>query len=71
VPYHLGPHSWGDPTHVRAFTENSFRYFCQSQNGVPFAESFTDYGIECSFVLHKQEIKDGNQGLEVWMNKPE
>jgi len=40
VPYHTAPTAWGDPTHVRAFTEDTFRYF---EPG--FVERFSDYGI--------------------------
>lgn len=40
VPYHAAPTAWGDPTHVRAFTEDTFRYF---EPG--FVERFGDYGI--------------------------
>ena len=40
VPYHEAPGAWGDPTHVRAFTEQTFRYF---EPG--FVRAFSDYGI--------------------------
>jgi len=40
VPYHAAPTAWGDPTHVRAFTEDTFRYF---EPG--YVERFSDYGI--------------------------
>lgn len=71
VPFYLGPHSWSDPTHVRAFTENSFKYFCQREDGTPFVENFADYGIDCNFILVDQKIVGGNQGLEVTLRKPE
>jgi len=70
VPYYLGPHSWSDPQHVRAFTELSFRYFCVDASGKPFVENFADYGIECQFELVDQKIVGGNQGLEVTLRKP-
>jgi hypothetical protein len=28
VPYDLSLGAWQDPTHVRAFNENSWRYYC-------------------------------------------
>jgi hypothetical protein len=40
VPYHEAPGAWGDPTHVRAFSEQTFRYF---EPG--FVRAFSDYGI--------------------------
>jgi SAM-dependent methyltransferase len=70
VPYYTGPHSWGDPQHVRAFTDTSFRYYCMRPDGTPFVENFADYGIECAFELVDQEVIGGNQGLEVTMKKP-
>lgn len=70
VPYYAGPHSWGDPQHVRAFTETSFRYYCVRPDGTPFVENFSDYGIQCAFELVGQEVKGGNQGLEVTLRKP-
>lgn len=71
VPYYLGPHAWGDPTHVRAFSQESFKYYCVRPDGTPFVENFSDYGIECAFELTDYEIKGGNQGIEVWMKKPD
>ena len=62
VPYFLSPHSVGDPTHVRQFSEESFKYYC---NG--FADSFSDYGITARFK--KYMLKKEGHGLYVEFEK--
>jgi len=69
VPYYLGPHAWGDPTHVRAYSETSFQYYCRRENGAQFTEQFSDYGITAMFVQESLE-KQGNAGLSVILRKP-
>jgi len=69
VPYYLGPDSCGDPTHVRQFSENSFRYYCRREDGTQFANRFSDYGITALFVLEKNE--HNNAGMSVVLRKPE
>ncbi len=69
VPHYLGPHSWGDPTHVRAFTETSFDYFSVDSQGRPFVESFSDYGIKCAFVCEDRVVRRGLD-ITVRLRKP-
>ena len=68
VPYYLGPDAWSDPTHVRAFSENSFRYFCRREDGAQFAEQFSDYGITAMFDLETNHHT--NVGMSVVLRKP-
>ncbi len=42
VPYYTSSAAWTDPTHVRAFTEGTFRYFCHDPG-------CSDYGIDYRF----------------------
>lgn len=56
VPHFLSPHAWGDPTHVRAFSEESFKYFCKGDDGKPFSIAFSDYGIIANFTLVYQVV---------------
>ncbi len=53
VPHWMSEYACGDPTHVRSFSSVSFQYFCVDEKGKPFVESFSDYGIECRFILEK------------------
>ena len=69
VPHHSSPYAWGDPTHVRAFSEVSFQYFCQREDGTPFVEKFSDYGIVCNFILKEQVVITGSE-VRVVMHKP-
>ena len=69
VPYYLGPDAWSDPTHVRAFSENSFRYYCRRGDGRQFVQQFSDYGITAMFDLEKNE--HSNVGMSVVLRKPE
>ncbi|MCJ7527451.1 MAG: class I SAM-dependent methyltransferase [Methyloceanibacter sp.] len=47
VPYYQGPAADGDPTHVRRFSETSFRYYEPD-----FVEAFSDYGLApCYFHI--------------------
>jgi SAM-dependent methyltransferase len=57
VPHWLSESAWGDPTHVRAFTKTSFQYFCLDDHGKPFVDAFSDYGIECKFILEKNDVR--------------
>lgn len=55
---------WADPTHVRAFSKLSFRYFC--------GYSLSDiYGITCKFKLVSQNFIDNEDGgvLEIILEK--
>lgn len=69
VPHWQSVHAWGDPTHRRVFTEVSFQYFCQREDGAPFVQRFSDYGIECNFILTNQEIKPRVE-IQAWFQKP-
>ena len=56
VPQGIG--TWADPTHVRAFSEISFRYYC----GYAFDES---YGINCKFKEITKYIVPNQDGGEL------
>lgn len=49
VPYYAAPTAWGDPTHVRAFTEQTFRYF---EPG--FIRPWGDYGVKTYWHIVEQ-----------------
>lgn len=52
VPHYLSPDADGDPTHLSAYSQNSFRYFClDPETGRPFVEAFSNYGIEYAFKM--------------------
>jgi SAM-dependent methyltransferase len=68
VPHFQSVHAWGDPTHIRAFTPVSFKYYCR-EDGMPFAERFSDYGIKADFVLDKIEVRE-KLDIQVWLKKP-
>lgn len=71
VPHWQSVYAWGDPTHVRAFTEASFQYFCiEHKTKRPFVESFSDYGIECGFILEKHNVRR-RVDITVVLRKPE
>lgn len=56
VPYYKSPAAFQDPTHVRFFTEMTFRYW---EPGM--VEDFSDYGIKGYFGLGAQRWReDGN-----------
>jgi len=56
VPYGVGRPAIQDPTHVRFFTETTFRYW---EPG--FVEDFGDYGINGHFAICGQSwLDDGN-----------
>lgn len=69
VPHYSGIHAWGDPTHVRAFSPTSFRYYCVGEEGGRFSEEFSSYDIECGFILDKIEVRP-DLDIQVWMSKP-
>lgn len=69
VPHYLAPASVGDPTHFTQYSETSFQYYCLDQNGRPFVESFSDYGITARFVLDVAGFEFGRQGLYVKVHK--
>jgi len=68
VPYYLGPDADSDPTHVRRFSENSFRYYCRREDGTQFVQRFSDYEITSMFDLEKNE--HNNVGMSVVLRKP-
>lgn len=49
VPIVTSPWAWADPTHRNFFQPNSFLYFSAREDGTPFVENFSDYGIRCAF----------------------
>ena len=51
---------WADPTHVRGFSDISFRYYCD----YPFSEM---YGIDTHFVEIKNDFLDNNDGGELYV----
>ena len=53
VPQNEG--TWGDPTHVRAFSKLSWRYFC----GYPLSDA---YGITARFKLIEEKFIDNEDG---------
>lgn len=62
VPQNEG--TWADPTHVRAFSKLSFRYYCNY--------GFEDiYGITCKFKQIKCKFEDNQDGgvLDVILKK--
>lgn len=69
VPYYLGPDAWGDPGHVRAFSEHSFRYYCRREDGTQFASRFSDDGITAMFVLERNE--HNRAGITAVLRKPQ
>jgi hypothetical protein len=70
VPHFLSPYAYGDPTHKNFFTEVSFKYFCiNPETGNPFISDFSDYGVECAFILEKENIVPA-ASIDVWLRKP-
>ena len=69
VPHYLSPYAWGDPTHRTAYTETSVQYYCVRPGGEPFVEAFSDYGIECKFIVVKHEVRR-NIDIHFVLRKP-
>jgi len=70
MPHFLSPYAMGDPTHKNTFSEVSFWYFSiNPETGNPFVSDFSDYGIKCSFILEKQEVRPAVD-VSVWLRKP-
>ena len=55
VPHFLSPYADGDPTHLTRWSETSFQYYCLREDGTPFVDSFSDYGINCRFILEEHK----------------
>ena len=53
VPHYLSPYADGDPTHRTRWSETSFQYYCLRDDGTPFVDAFSDYGISCRFILEE------------------
>jgi SAM-dependent methyltransferase len=53
VPHYLAPSACGDPTHRTFWSETSFQYYCLRDDGTPFVDRFSDYGIKCRFILEE------------------
>jgi hypothetical protein len=65
VPYDLSLGAWQDPTHVRAFNENSFLYYTDWHWYLNWDEKFTcaEMGFELSDLGHElreQKVPIGN-----------
>ncbi len=65
VPYDLSLGAWQDPTHVRAFNENSFLYYTDWHWYLNWEEKFTcaEMGFELSDLGHElreQKVPIGN-----------
>jgi SAM-dependent methyltransferase len=65
VPYDLSLGAWQDPTHVRAFNENSFLYYTDWHWYLNWEEKFTctQMGFELSDLGHEmleQKVPKGN-----------
>jgi SAM-dependent methyltransferase len=65
VPYDLSLGAWQDPTHVRAFNENSFLYYTDWHWYLNWDEKFTctQMGFELSDLGHEmleQKVPKGN-----------
>ncbi len=70
VPHYESPWAWGDPTHRNVFTEASFRYFCiDPMTNEPFVQAFSDYGIDCAFLMEKNDVRR-RIGIHVVLRKP-
>jgi SAM-dependent methyltransferase len=59
VPYDLSLGAWQDPTHVRAFNENSFLYYTDWHWYLNWEEKFTctQMGFELSDLGHEMQEK--------------
>lgn len=69
VPDFRSPYAWGDPTHQTIFTPKSFEYFCIREDGTPFVEQFSDYGITAAFRMISHRVRPGID-IVVVMEKP-
>ena len=49
VPYAFSHYAWADPTHFRAYTYESFNYFCSN--------SLQNYYVESTFILKNRYFK--------------
>ncbi len=66
VPHYLSKHAWGDPTHVRAFSETSFDYLTEERKQV-----YRDrYEIPGPWVKGSLKI-DRARDIQAIMRKPE
>ncbi len=72
VPYDLSLGAWQDPTHVRAFNENSWLYYCDWSwyLGWPESEKFTctQMGFELSELGH--ELLESKMPKETVLRTP-
>ena len=68
VPDYRSEWAYADPTHLSVFTPKSFLYFSQREDGTPFVERFSDYGIECNFIT-RVHVRPGVD-ITVEMTKP-
>jgi len=69
VPDFRSEYAWGDPTHKNVFTPKTFQYFSTREDGTPFVERFSDYGIKCSFLILSHRVRPGVD-ITVEMVKP-
>ncbi len=65
TPYALSEQCWGDPTHKRGYTKDTFQYFVKDS---PFQKEKDEYGITANFELVRCEIVDG-WNIEVVLRK--
>lgn len=65
-PYAGTKQFYQDPTHKRAFVEESFLYFAQNS---PFEKEQKEYGITARFEIVECKLDDWN--LQVVLKKPE
>jgi len=70
VPYDLSLGAWQDPTHVRAFNENSFLYYTDWHWYLNWEERFTctQLGFELSDLGH--EMREQKVSLETIIRTP-
>ena len=70
VPHRDSPWAVADPTHKRTFVPESFQYFClDTTTGEPFVDAFSDYGIECAFILERCMTRP-RVDIQVILRKP-
>jgi len=75
VPHQNSVWAWGDPTHVRCFNQNTFRFFVRG-----YYRNGSAYNFNCDFDIEKLEITDADfidivyivvkpkRKLKVWRN---
>jgi hypothetical protein len=70
VPYDLSLGAWQDPTHVRAFNENSFLYYTDWHWYLNWEEKFTctQMGLELSEL--GIEMADNKVAKDIIMRTP-